>query len=36
MKAERAWVRLSPSGRPLNLLKPYPWASQDADLAFGL
>ena len=36
MNAERAWVRLSPSGRPLNLLKPDPWAWQDADLAVGL
>ena len=36
MKTERAWVRLSPSGRPLNLLKPDPWAWQDADLAVGL
>ena len=36
MKPERAWVRLSPSGRPLDLLKPDPWAWQDADLATGL
>jgi hypothetical protein len=36
MKAERAWVRLSPSGRPLNLLNPDPWAWRDVDLAVGL
>jgi len=36
MNAERAWVRLSPSGRPLNLLEPDPWAWQDEDLAVGL
>ena len=36
MKPERAWVRLSPSGRPLDLLKPDPWAWQDEDLAVGL
>lgn len=36
MKAERAWVRLSPSGRPLNLLEPDPWAWQDEDLSVGL
>jgi hypothetical protein len=36
MNAERAWVRLSPSGRPLNLLEPNPWAWQDEDLAVGL
>jgi uncharacterized protein len=36
MKAERAWVRLSPSGRRLNLLQPDPTAWQHADLAVGL
>jgi 5'-deoxynucleotidase YfbR-like HD superfamily hydrolase len=36
MKAQRAWVRLSPSGRPLNLLSPDPWSWTDADLAVGL
>jgi uncharacterized protein len=36
MKTERAWVRLSPSGRSLNLLQPDPMAWQDADLAVGL
>ena len=36
MRAERAWVRLSPSGRPLNLLSPDPLAWQHADLAVGL
>ena len=36
MKAERAWVRLSPSGRRLNLLQPDPGAWQHADLAVGL
>ncbi len=36
MRADRAWVRLSPSGRPLNLLNPDPKAWEDADLAVGL
>ena len=36
MKPERAWVRLSPSGRRLNLLQPDPTAWQHADLAVGL
>jgi hypothetical protein len=36
MKAERAWVRLSPSGRPLNLLQPDPGAWEDSDLSVGL
>lgn len=36
MKPERAWVRLSPSGRRLNLLQPDPTAWQQADLAVGL
>lgn len=36
MRAERAWVRLSPSGRRLNLLQPDPRAWQHADLAVGL
>ena len=36
MNAERAWVRLSPSGRPLNLLEPDAFAWQDIDVAVGL
>ena len=36
MKPERAWVRLSPSGRPLNLLQPEPLAWEDRDLSVGL
>ena len=36
MKAERAWVRLSPSGNRLNLLNPDPTAWKNADLAVGL
>ena len=36
MKTVRAWVRLSPSGRQLNLLDPDPDAWNDADLAVGL
>ena len=36
MRSDRAWVRLSPSGRPLNLLNPDPRAWEDADLAVGL
>jgi hypothetical protein len=36
MRQDRAWVRLSPPGRPLNLLNPDPKAWDDADLAVGL
>jgi 5'-deoxynucleotidase YfbR-like HD superfamily hydrolase len=36
MRQDRAWVRLSPSGRQLNLLNPDPKAWDDADLAVGL
>ncbi|GLR66899.1 phosphohydrolase [Acidocella aquatica] len=36
MKTIRAWVRLSPSGRQLNLLDPDPDTWNDADVAVGL